>query len=100
MFSGSRFVAAVQYKGFWISDDGINWTQGPQQSIKAYCVTYGKGRFVGGEWTGGTWYSDDTVTTAVPVVQRIRVNGVELSADEDNVVDIPIATLKSALGIE
>ena len=65
-------------------------------------LAYGNGRFVGATYSSseGLWYADDPIGHVVPVVQRIRVNGIELTADEDNVVDIPIATLKSALGIE
>ena len=101
-YVNGRFLAGKNDNtGILCSFDGISWTQGEKTSGYWKGFAFGNGRVVGlGSSTDGIWYSDPVEIKTVPFVQRIRVNGIELTADEDNVVDIPIATLKSALGIE
>ena len=101
-YVNGRFLAGKDDNtGILCSFDGINWMQGEKTSGHWRGFACGNGRIVGlGVFTDGIWYSDPFEVKSVPLVQRIRVNGIELTADEDNVVDIPIATLKSALGIE
>ena len=97
-WGNGRFLNGANYG---LDDGELVWKKvGNGHGWKS--LAYGNGRFVGAtyETREGLWYSDDTVVRSVPLVQRIRVNGTVLTADEDNVVDIPINALKAALGIQ
>ena len=97
-WGAGRFLSGANYA---LDDGELVWEKaGTGKGWSA--LAYGNGRFVGGtyEANAGLWYSDTPLIRAVPVVQGIRINGVVLKADGDNVVDVPVEVIKAAFGIE
>ena len=92
---GSVFVAGSSGDGLWYSTNGTHWVQSNKTDGEWNGLDYNGSVIVAGSNGEGLWYSDDTRISTVPIVQGVRVNGVAVAPDTNNVIELTISGVET-----